>query len=225
MVSGRGSPVTWGRRTNQWAETERIAFGLGRRPAQGVRSRGANGSSSMAIIGEPWPRRGRAGGPRRGWRWSWSSSRRSGPWSPPASARSGTAAARAAREPRNVRRVGRSISRSNRGGRTGAALAPARPWSGGRAYFLAGGASLSELGVDGDGHHVADDGVRAVAHAEVLAVDGGGGGEAAAGVALRVLDLGGRAGHVEHHRLGDAVHGQVAGHLELPRRPSRPWWT
>src|ERR1700722_977374 len=72
--------------------------------------------------------------------------------------------------------------------------------------------------VEGDGYGVADHFVAAgecVAHvddAEILAIDFGGGGGAAAR-AVHYLDGLGGAGHVESYFFGDAVDGEGAGHL------------
>ena len=72
--------------------------------------------------------------------------------------------------------------------------------------------------VEGDGYGVADHFVAAgeivghVDHAEILAIDFGDGGGAAAG-AVHYLDGLGGAGHVEGDFFGDAVEGEVARHF------------
>src|SRR5882724_4760832 len=81
-------------------------------------------------------------------------------------------------------------------------------------------ALLDQFDVDDDGNIVADHDAAVVQssvplHAEVLAIDFGGGGRGVAGVAPGILHRSRRTLNVEHNFFGRAADGEVAGHLEL----------
>src|SRR5882672_11465960 len=82
---------------------------------------------------------------------------------------------------------------------------------------------LDQFDVDDDGNIVADNDAAVVQssvplHAEVLAIDFGGGGRGVAGVAPGILDGSGWTFHVEYNFLGRAADGEVAGDLKFAGR-------
>jgi hypothetical protein len=102
--------------------------------------------------------------------------------------------------------------------KTGVVLRPARGKGAGlRITMLVASLLFCHFDIEGDGYGVADHFVAAreavghVDHAEILAIDFGGGGGAAAGA--HSLDDFGGAGDVEGDLFGDAVQGKVAGHF------------